>query len=113
MWGRATALHACKVVASSCGPDSNFGLVQKTKWPPYHMFNVKRGYPITKGHISPQILLLEVQNVKTTCRKSWPGNLVQMLNLTSASRLNEIVRLKCPYFSLIIGAMASDCKDRP
>ena len=53
--------------------------------------------------------------MKTTCRKSWPGNLFQVLNLTfdPASRLNEVVTLKRPYFSLIIGAMASDCKDRP
>ena len=49
--------------------------------------------------------------MKTTCRKSWPGNLFQVLNLTPASRLNEVVTLKRPYFSLISGAMASDCKD--
>ena len=53
--------------------------------------------------------------MQTTCRKSWPGNLFQVLNLTfdTASRLNEVVTLKHPYFSLIIGAMASACKDRP
>ena len=37
---------------------------------------------LLKGLISPQILLLEVLNVKTTCGKSWPGNLFQVLNLT-------------------------------
>ena len=46
------------------------------------MFNVKRGYSIKKALISPLILFLEVQNVKTTCRKSWPGNLFQVLNLS-------------------------------
>ena len=51
--------------------------------------------------------------MKTTCRKTWTGNLFQVLNLTPASRLNEVVTLKHPYFSLIIGAMASEYKDRP
>ena len=54
--------------------------------------------------------------MKTTCRKSWPGNLFQVLNLsllTSASKLNGVVTLKCPYFTVIIGAMASEYKDRP
>ena len=51
--------------------------------------------------------------MKTTCRKSWSGNLFQVLTLTPISRLNEVVTLKRPYFSLIIGAMASDCKDIP
>ena len=27
---------------------TNFGLAQKTKWLPYHMFDVKWGYPIKK-----------------------------------------------------------------
>ena len=27
--------------------------------------------------------------------------------------LNGVITLKCPYFSLIIGAMASEYKDRP
>ena len=76
------------------------------------MFNVKRGYPIKKAFFS-QILLLEVWNVKTTCRKSWPGNLFQVLSLTPASRLNGVVTLKRPHFSLIIGAIASDCNNRP
>ena len=43
------------------------------------MFNVKWAYPIKKALY---ILLLEVQNVKTTCRKSWPGNLSPELNFT-------------------------------
>ena len=29
------------------------------------------------------------------------------------SRLNRVITLKCPYFSLIIGALASEYKDRP
>ena len=33
--------------------------------------------------------------------------------MTPASRLNEVITLKHPYFSLIIGAMASEYKDRP
>ena len=45
------------------------------------MFNVKWGYPIKKA-LYLVILLLEAQNVKTTRRKSWPGNLFQVLNLT-------------------------------
>ena len=66
--------------------------------------------------MSPKIAPIEVRNVKTTCRKSWPGNLFQVLNLTfdlSDSRLNGVITLKHPYFSFIIGAMASECKDRP
>ena len=53
--------------------------------------------------------------MKTTCRKSWPGNLLQVLNLTfdPASRLNRVITLKHPYFSLFTGAMALECKDRP
>ena len=39
------------------------------------------GLILLKRPISPLILLLEVWNVKTTCRKSWPGNHFQMLNL--------------------------------
>ena len=62
--------------------------------------------------ISPQILLLEVWNVKTTCTKSWPGNFFHVLNLTFDTCF-KVVTLKCPYFSHIIGAVASDCKDRP
>ena len=48
------------------------------------MFNVKWGYPINKKvlYIAPLPLLLGVRNVKTTCRKSWPGNLFQLLTLT-------------------------------
>ena len=43
---------------------SNFGLVQKTKWPPYHMFNIKQGYPTKKAYISSTIapIGLECEN---------------------------------------------------
>ena len=53
--------------------------------------------------------------MKTTCRKSCAGKLLQVLNLTltPASRLTEVITLKHPYFSLIIGAMASEYNDRP
>ena len=40
------------------------------------------GLPYLKGRISPLSLLLGVWNVKTTYRKSWPGNLFQLLTLT-------------------------------
>ena len=53
--------------------------------------------------------------MKTTCRKSWPVNLFQVLNLTCdpCFMVKWGITLKCPYFSLIIGAMALECKDRP
>ena len=35
--------------------------------------------------------------------ESYPGGICP---LTPASRLNGVVTLKCPYFTLIIGAMA-------
>ena len=37
----------------------------------------------------------------------------QVLNLTPASRLNGVIILKHPYISLIIGPMASECKNSP
>ena len=48
--------------------------------------------------------------MKTTCRKPWPVNLFQVLNLTPASRLNGVVTRKRPYFSLNIGAMGQNIK---
>ena len=53
--------------------------------------------------------------MKNTCRKSWPGNLFQMLNLTFDPSFKVIWGhyIKSPYFCLVIGAMASECKDRP
>ena len=73
---------------------------------------MSNGVILLKGLVSPIILLLEVRNVKTTCRKSWPGNLFQMLNLTfdPASGLNGVLTLKYPYFFLLIGAIASELK---
>ena len=54
--------------------------------------------------------------MKTTCRKSWPGNLFQVLNLT----FDPCFKVKWGrhtkmsfFFSLIIGAMALEYKDRP
>ena len=79
------------------------------------MFNVKQGYPIK---IFPKIAPRGSECEKT-CRVSWPGNLFQVLSLTFdlcliySLRLNGVVTLKHPYFSLIIGAMVSECKDRP
>ena len=58
-------------------------LVSKIKWLPYHVCNVKWSYLIKKGlYISPFSLSLEVQNVKTTCRKSWREILFQTLSFT-------------------------------
>ena len=51
--------------------------------------------------------------MKTTCKKSRPVNLSQVLNLTltPASRLNGVIILKRPYISLSIGARASEYKN--
>ena len=43
--------------------------------------------------------------------ESFPG--VEFYLLTPASRLNGVVTVKRPYFSHIIGAIASECKNRP
>ena len=53
--------------------------------------------------------------MKTTCRKSWPTNLFQVLNLTfdPCFQVKWGNHTKIPYFSLIICAMASDYNDRP
>ena len=45
------------------------------------MLNVK-GVFYLEGLIYPLPLLLGVQKVKTSYRKSWPENLLQVLNLT-------------------------------
>ena len=47
-------------------------------------FKVKRGEPNLKVLITHLLLILEVCNVKPTCRISWAGNL-QMLALTFGS----------------------------
>ena len=49
--------------------------------------------------------------MKTICTKSWPGNLFHVLKLTFDPCF-KVVTLKRPYFSHIIGAVASGCKDR-
>ena len=149
---------------------------------------MSNGVILLKGLISPLPLLLWVWDMKTICRKSRPGNIFQMLNLTfdqcfiylfgvlrrfqhctghittgswkgrgnqyiefarvlycklptngkqlpafphkaltgieprpqrwearltSASGLNGVIILKRPYISLITGAKASECKNRP
>ena len=43
---------------------------------------MSNGIILLKGLISPLSLQLGVWNVKTTYRKSWPGNLFQLLTLT-------------------------------
>ena len=71
--------------------------------------------PIRIRIISLLILLLEVRNVKTTCscRKSWPWNLFQVLDLTPCFKVKWGRHTKTSLFLPIIGAMASECKDRP
>ena len=44
-------------------------------------FKVKRGQPNLTGFITRLLLILEVCNVKPTCRILWAGNLL-MLDLT-------------------------------
>ena len=61
--------------------ESNFGPVLKTKWPPYHNFNVKWG-GYQKAVISPFSLVPGVWNKKTTYWKSWSANLLKVSNLT-------------------------------
>ena len=39
--------------------------------------------------------------MKTTYRKSWPGNLLQLLSLTPSSVSSGIILLQRPYISLI------------
>ena len=48
---------------------------------------------------SPISLLLEVRNVKTTDRKSWPQNLFQVLNLFQVQMGHHIkMSLYLPYY---------------
>ena len=54
--------------------------------------------------------------MKTTCKKSWPENLFQVVNLTfdPCFKVNGgVLMLKRPSISLIIGAKASECKNSP
>ena len=44
-------------------------------------FKVKRGQPNVKGFITPLLLILDVCNVKPTCKILWAGNLL-MSDLT-------------------------------
>ena len=79
------------------------------------MFNVKQGHSIKKACISPNIAPRgsECENnlLEVMAWESFPG--VEFVPLTPVSRLNGVITLKCPYFTLIIGAMASEYKDRP
>ena len=43
---------------------------------------MSNGVIVLKGLISPLPLLLGAWDLKKICRKSWPGNLSQVLNLT-------------------------------
>ena len=64
--------------------------------------------PYISPNIAPRGLECEV-----TCRKSWPGNLFQVLNFTFDHwyKVKWGRHTKHPYLSLIIGAMASECKN--
>ena len=50
--------------------------------------------------------------MKTTCRKSWPENLFQVLNLTfdPSFKVKVVITIKRPHFSLIIGAILQNIK---
>ena len=87
---------------------SNSGLVCTTKWPPYHMFNVKWGYAIRRPYISLTIAP-RVWDVKTISSKSRPGNVSQLLNLT----FDPCFKVKWGHHTIIISARASECKNSP
>ena len=57
----------------------------------WRSFKVKRGYPDLKVLITSLLLVLEVCNVKPTCRISWAENLLVLSDLTffPPSRLND------------------------
>ena len=68
---------------------------------------------VLKGLISPLSLVLGARNVKTTYRKSWPVNLLQVPNLTfdPCFKFKWGNRtFKRPYISIIICAMALKCE---
>ena len=48
-------------------------------------FKVKRGHPNLKVLITHLLLILEVCNVKPTCKISWAGNLLMLSDLTFGS----------------------------
>ena len=50
--------------------------------PPPPPFKVKREYPNLKVFITHLLLVVEVCNVKPTCRKLWAGNLLMWSDLT-------------------------------
>ena len=53
-------------------------------------FKVERGQPNLKGFITRLLLILEVCNVKPTCRILWAGNLLMSdLTLVPPSRSND------------------------
>ena len=76
------------------------------------MFNVKWVLYYLKGLIFPCSLVLGVQNVKTTYKKSLPENVFQVSNLTltPALRSNEVIILIRLHISLIIGPRYSERK---
>ena len=62
-------------------------------------------------HTEKVLLVLGLPNVKTTHRKSWHVNLLQVSNLTPASKSVWVIVLKRSYISLIIGSRASRCEN--
>ena len=79
-----------------------------------HIFMSNGVILLKRPYISPKIAP-RGSECETTCRKLWPENLFQVLNLTfdPCFKVKSVITLKRPYFSLFIGAMAFECKDRP
>ena len=60
--------------------DSSFGIVSKQNGR-LITCSMSNGDNLLKDLISLLPMLLGVRNVKTTCKKSWPGSLFQLLHL--------------------------------
>ena len=64
-----------------------------------------------KGLITRLLLVLEVWDVKPTYKKSWTGNLLNMLSdLTLLQGQMRTAKLKNAYNLLIIGPSGSQCE---
>ena len=61
--------------------DGSFGIVSKQSGRHITYLMSNRVIVLKRPYI-PLSMLLGVQYVKTTCKKSWPGRLFQLLNLT-------------------------------
>ena len=94
--------------------DGSFGIVSNQNG--HHItYLMSNRVILLKSLISPLPMPLGVQYVKT-CKKSWPGSLVQLLHLTFIPCFKVkwgVIILKHPYISLVIGARASKYKSSP